>query len=87
MARIVYGISGEGSGHSSRAREMAGHYAAKPPIAVQMIKQSVNRIVSALDQSIMHMDVDQNLLTGSSHDRARAAKAYQTGTPANFTGE
>jgi len=25
MARIVYGVSGEGSGHSSRAREMAGH--------------------------------------------------------------
>ena len=25
MARIVYGISGEGSGHSSRAREMMTH--------------------------------------------------------------
>jgi uncharacterized protein (TIGR00661 family) len=25
MARIAYGVSGEGSGHSSRAREMAGH--------------------------------------------------------------
>ncbi len=25
MARIIYGVSGEGSGHSSRAREMAGH--------------------------------------------------------------
>lgn len=25
MARIVYGVSGEGSGHSSRAREMASH--------------------------------------------------------------
>ena len=25
MARIVYGVSGEGSGHSSRAREIAGH--------------------------------------------------------------
>src|SRR5262245_12938381 len=25
MAKIVYGISGEGSGHSSRAREMATH--------------------------------------------------------------
>ncbi|MBN1983862.1 MAG: hypothetical protein JW795_20180 [Chitinivibrionales bacterium] len=25
MARIVYGVAGEGSGHSSRAREMAGH--------------------------------------------------------------
>lgn len=25
MAKIVYGVSGEGSGHSSRAREIAGH--------------------------------------------------------------
>lgn len=25
MSRIVYGVSGEGSGHSSRARELAGH--------------------------------------------------------------
>jgi len=25
MAKVVYGVSGEGSGHSSRAREMAGH--------------------------------------------------------------
>lgn len=70
-----------------RAREMARQYANKPPIAVQMIKQSVNRIVSALDQSIMHMDVDQNLLTGSSHDRMLAAEAYRNGTTADFTGD
>ncbi len=25
MAKIVYGVAGEGSGHSSRAREMASH--------------------------------------------------------------
>ena len=29
MAKIVYGVSGEGSGHSSRAREMAGHLCAQ----------------------------------------------------------
>ncbi len=29
MAKIVYGVSGEGSGHSSRAREMAGHLCEK----------------------------------------------------------
>jgi uncharacterized protein (TIGR00661 family) len=28
MARIVYGVAGEGSGHSSRAREMLGHLVA-----------------------------------------------------------
>ena len=25
MAKLIYGVSGEGSGHSSRAREMIGH--------------------------------------------------------------
>ena len=55
-----------------RALEMAVHYVNKPPVAVQMIKQSVNRIVSALDQSIMHMDVDQNLFSSTSEDRAKA---------------
>ena len=69
------------------AREMAAQYATKPPIAVQMIKQSVNRIVSALDESIMHMDVDQNLLTAGTDDRARAAEAYPNGAPATFTGD
>ena len=27
MAKIVYGVAGEGSGHSSRAREMITHLA------------------------------------------------------------
>ena len=48
---------------------MAQHYAAKPPIAVQMIKRSVNAIEAALDRSLMHMDADQNLLTQSTDDR------------------
>ncbi len=29
MARIIYGVAGEGSGHSSRAREMAAHLCAQ----------------------------------------------------------
>lgn len=29
MAKIIYGVSGEGSGHSSRAREMASHLCAQ----------------------------------------------------------
>ncbi len=29
MAKIVYGVSGEGSGHSSRPREMAKHLVEK----------------------------------------------------------
>lgn len=68
------------------ARQMAGHYVNKPPVAVQMIKQSVNRIVSALDDSIMHMDVDQNLFAASSEDRGPAIEAYLNKTPPSFTG-
>lgn len=69
-----------------RARQLAEHYVNKPPVAVQMIKQSVNRIVSALDESIMHMDVDQNLFAATSEDRATAVQAYLAGTKPEFTG-
>jgi len=50
------------------ARELAATYAAKPPIAAQMVKRSVNVIASALDQSIMHMDIDQFLLAANTED-------------------
>jgi len=69
------------------ARRFAEHYAAKPPAAVQMIKHSVNHIVSALDSSIMHMDVDQNLFSASSEDRRAAVSAYLNGERAQFTGD
>ena len=70
-----------------RALDMAGHYAAKPPIAAQMIKRSVNAITGALDRSIMHMDADQNLFTQGTADRARAIEAYLAKEPATFTGD
>ena len=38
-------------------------YATKPSIPAQMIKKSVNALVYQNDQSIMHMDYDQFLLT------------------------
>jgi len=60
----------------TRAMAMADHYAGQPPIAVQMIKRSINMISSALDQAIMHMDADQNMLAGTSEDRAEAVKAW-----------
>ena len=70
----------------STAQSLARRYANKPPVAVQMIKQSVNRIVSALDQAIMHMDVDQNLYAQTSDDRNTAIKAYLDGTNPTFSG-
>ena len=69
-----------------RALEVAAFYASKPPIAAQMIKRSVNAIVSSLDTAVMHMDVDQNLLTAMTEDRRAAIQAYLEKTTATFTG-
>lgn len=69
------------------AFEWARLYANKPPIAAQMIKQSVNAIVSALDGALMHMDVDQNLLAGKTQDQKEAIKAYRSKTQPTFTGD
>jgi enoyl-CoA hydratase len=71
----------------NRALELAAFYAAKSPVPAQMIKRSVNAIVSALDQSIMHMDFDQNILTTTGRDQAEAARAYRAKQPPTFTGE
>ncbi len=68
------------------AREWARHYAAKPPIAAQMIKRSVNAIASALDNAVMHMDVDQNLLAAMTEDRKAAFEAYMAKTAPTFKG-
>ncbi len=70
-----------------RARAMAARYVNKPPVAVQMIKQSVNQIAGALDTAIMHMDVDQNLFAQTTADRRAAIEAYLEGTAPQFTGD
>ncbi len=69
-----------------KAEEMASFYAEKPPMAVQMIKQSINVYSNALANSIMHMDVDQNLLTASTEDRKAAISAYLNKQTPSFTG-
>ena len=69
------------------AHEWADRYASKPPIAVQMIKQSVNKIASALDHSIMHMDVDQNVFTQSTKDMREAVRAYLAKEEPTFIGD
>ncbi len=70
-----------------RAMKLATFYASKPPLAAQMIKQSVNRIASALDHSIMHMDIDQNLLMRTTQDQSEAFAAYLAKRPPHFVGE
>ena len=69
-----------------QAMELAQFYASKPPIAAQMIKRSINRIVSVLDQSIMDMDADQNLLTRDSEDSAEAIRAFLDNETPTFKG-
>ena len=56
--------------------QLAREYAAQPPVAVQMIKQSINAVSAAMDDAIMHMDADQNILTQSTEDRAEGVKAF-----------
>lgn len=58
------------------ARAWADDYAALPPLAVQMIKRSVNQVSGALDRAIMHMDSDQWLLATQSEDFKEGVSAF-----------
>ena len=46
---------------------LAKEYALKPALPSQMIKRSVNALTYQSDQSIMHMDYDQFLLSREFH--------------------
>ena len=70
----------------TKALEMASFYSQKPPIAAQMIKQSINKYSNALASAVMHMDVDQNILTAGSEDRKEAISAYLGKTKPTFKG-
>jgi enoyl-CoA hydratase/carnithine racemase len=65
----------------------ADRYAAKPPVAAQMIKRSINQLSAGFDEAIMHMDADQNLLTQTTGDRAAAVEGYLADREAQFTGD
>ncbi|MDG1065518.1 MAG: enoyl-CoA hydratase/isomerase family protein [Luminiphilus sp.] len=62
---------------SAVARRWAKTYADLPPVAVQMIKRSINRYAQALGESIMHMDSDQWLLTAQSEDFQESLEAFK----------
>lgn len=67
-----------------RAIVMAEAYAAKAPIAVQMIKRSINATGGHLDRAMMHADSDQHVLATLSKDHKRAMSAYLEKTIASF---
>lgn len=69
------------------AQALAQRYAALPPIAVQMIKRSVNAYAGALAQSVMHADADQWLLATRTADFQEAVAAFFDKRSPRFTGE
>jgi enoyl-CoA hydratase/carnithine racemase len=71
----------------SRARAWAEEYAALPPVAVQMIKRSVNAVSAAMDAAIMHMDADQFLLATGSADYREGIAAFLEKREPDFRGD
>jgi enoyl-CoA hydratase/carnithine racemase len=71
---------------SSRSRDFAREVASLPPVAVQMIKRSIDAVSGALDAAIMHMDADQFLLTAQSADFEEGLKAFFEKRPPQYTG-
>ena len=68
------------------AGQWARKYADLPPVAVQMIKRSINRYSNPLGDAIMHMDSDQWLLTTQSEDFGEAIDAFLSKRKPQFKG-
>jgi enoyl-CoA hydratase/carnithine racemase len=66
---------------------LAEQYAGQPPVAVQMIKQSINAVSATMDDALMHMDTDQNILTTLTEDRAEGIAAFFERRPGMFKGD
>ena len=71
----------------AEARTLARHYAALPPVAVQMIKRSANAYAGALDQAIMHADADQWLLATRTADFKEGVAAFFEKRVSKYTGD
>jgi enoyl-CoA hydratase len=69
-----------------RAMDMANAYAVQAPVAAQMIKRSINAIMSSHDQALMHMDSDQVLLTQLSGEFKEGVEAFFQKRKPDFKG-
>lgn len=70
----------------SLALRWAEEYVDLPPVAVQMIKRSINQVAGALDEAIMHADSDQWLLGTKTEDFREAISAFMEKRPGAFKG-
>lgn len=70
----------------ARALALAAEYAALPPLAVQMIKRSINAVSGALHAAVLHADADQWLLATQGADFAEALAAFREKRPGRFSG-
>jgi enoyl-CoA hydratase/carnithine racemase len=70
-----------------RVGEFATTLAELPPVAVQMIKRSVNAVSAAMDHAIMHMDADQYLLAAGSEDAREGITAFLEKRKPEFKGK
>lgn len=70
-----------------RVMALAQHYAALPPVAVQMIKRSANAWAGALDQAVMHADTDQWLLATRTEDFQEGVAAFREKRAPNYRGD
>ena len=70
-----------------RSLAVAEVYASKAPVAVQMIKRSINAVGSQLDRAMMHADSDQHVLATLTKDHERAMSAYRNNKSPSFEGD